>query len=67
MGRMRPEYLDPHLPDHSVAGDVLVREEPDDEEDKPDEDDDPARKTMARAKTSDSRIDRVLIYLVGEG
>jgi len=37
---MRPEYLDPHLPDHSVAGDVLVREEPDDEEDEPDEDDD---------------------------
>ena len=33
MNRMRPEYLDPHLSDHSVAADVLLRREPDEEED----------------------------------
>jgi len=41
---MRPEYLDPDLPDQPVAADVLVREEPDeddedDEEEKEDADD----------------------------
>ncbi len=38
MNRMRPEYPDPDLPDHSVAADVLVRKERD-EDDEDDEDD----------------------------
>jgi hypothetical protein len=33
MSRMRPEYLDPDPSDRSVASDVLVREEPNEEED----------------------------------
>ena len=33
MRRIRPEYLDAHPSDRSVAADVLVREEPDEEED----------------------------------
>jgi len=32
MSRMRPEYLDPDLPDHPVAADVLLRQEPDGDE-----------------------------------
>jgi len=33
MRRISPEYLDAHPSDRSVAADVLVREEPDEEED----------------------------------
>ena len=33
MRRTRPEYLDPKTSDRWVAADVLVREEPDEEED----------------------------------
>jgi hypothetical protein len=47
MQRMNAEHLVPDHPDHSVAADILVREEPDEEEededdgkDKEDEDED---------------------------
>jgi len=33
MRRIRPEYLDPETSDRWVAADVLVREEPDEEDD----------------------------------
>jgi hypothetical protein len=39
MNRIRPEYLDPDPPDRWVGADVLVREEPDEEEDEQDEQD----------------------------
>jgi hypothetical protein len=37
MSRIRSEYLDPDRADHSVAGDFLVREEPDEEEEEEDD------------------------------
>jgi hypothetical protein len=37
---MRPEYVDPDVPDHSVAADVLVRKEPDEDDDEDDEEED---------------------------
>lgn len=40
MSRMRPEYLDPDLPDRSAAADVLLRQEPDEEEDEEEDEDD---------------------------
>ena len=38
MSRIHPECPDPDLPDHSVAADVLLRQEPDEEGDEEDED-----------------------------
>ena len=38
MSRICPEYLDPETSDRSVAADVLVRGEPDEEEDDEEED-----------------------------
>jgi hypothetical protein len=46
MNRIRPEFLDPDPADRSVAADILLRQEPDGEDDeeeddgKEDEDDD---------------------------
>ena len=40
MSRIHREYLDPETFDRSVAADVLVREEPEDEEGEQDEEDD---------------------------
>jgi hypothetical protein len=40
MSRIHPEYLDPDHSDRSVAADVLVRDEPDNEEDEEEEEDD---------------------------
>jgi hypothetical protein len=40
MSRMRPEYLDPYPSDRSVASDVLVREEPSEEEDEENDEND---------------------------
>jgi hypothetical protein len=39
MSRIHREYLDPATFDRSVAADVLVREEPDEEENEEDEED----------------------------
>jgi len=39
MSRIHREYLDPETFDRSVAADVLVREEPDEEENEEDEED----------------------------
>ncbi len=33
MSRIRPEYLDPETSDRSEAADVLLRQEPDEDED----------------------------------
>jgi len=38
MSRIHPECPDPDLPDHSVAADVLLRQEPDEEGDEEEED-----------------------------
>jgi hypothetical protein len=40
MNRIRPEFVDPYPADRPVAGDVLVREEPDDDEEEDNEEDD---------------------------
>jgi hypothetical protein len=40
MSRIRPEYLDADTSDRSVAADVLVREQPDEEEDDEEGDED---------------------------
>ena len=39
MSRICPEYLGAETTDHSVAADVLGREEPDEEEDEEDQED----------------------------
>lgn len=39
MGRICPEYFGAETADHSVAADILVREEPDEEEDEEDQED----------------------------
>jgi len=39
MGRIRPEYLDADPFDRSVAADVLLRQEPDEEDEEEDEGD----------------------------
>jgi hypothetical protein len=39
MHRMNPEYLDPDSSDRSVTADILLRQEPDEEEDQDEGDD----------------------------
>ena len=48
MSRIRPEYLDAETPDLSVAADILVREEPDEE----DEDEEGVRAVCVLSESS---------------